>query len=113
LKALAGGKPLRELARGIRGYEVEAKSHSAVAAAVAHGRADAGIAIRTVAEEYGLGFVPLREEKYDFAIPKQSFEKPAVRAFLATLASEEFRQELDRTPGLKATPESGKVIHRP
>ena len=41
------------------GYIHQASSHNAVAAAVAQGRADWGVAIETVAERYGLGFLPL------------------------------------------------------
>ncbi len=107
------GVELREVTARITGYEIEAKSHSAVAAAVAHGRADAGIAIRTVAEQYGLDFIPLREEEYDFAIPKEKIEKREVRDFLSALRSSEFRQMLERTPGLKPAPNTGEVLHAP
>src|SRR5262249_33093520 len=48
------------------GYAVQAKSHNAVAAAVQLGRADWGVAIDTVAKSYGLAFIPLQEERYDF-----------------------------------------------
>src|SRR5205807_2674115 len=51
------------------GVAVEARSHNAVAAAVAQGRADWGVAISPVAAEYGLGFLPIREERLDFAGP--------------------------------------------
>jgi putative molybdopterin biosynthesis protein len=63
------------------GYAVEARSHNAVAAAVAQCRADWGLAIEPVATAYGLGFVPVRVEQYDFAIPEDRWERPAVRAF--------------------------------
>ena len=39
------------------GYGVQTKSHNAVAAAVQQGRADWGVAIDTVARQYGLGFI--------------------------------------------------------
>jgi len=102
-----------ELKNKITGYEIEAKSHSGVAAAVAFGRADAGLAIRTVAHQYGLSFVPLKEEKYDFVIPREKFEKPAVSAFLRVLKSTEFKKELKKTPGLTPTRDIGKIIHSP
>ena len=115
LKKLAEqrGTSVAELAREIKGYEVEAKSHSAIAAAVAYGRADVGLAIRTVAEQYDLDFIPLREEKYDFAIPKEKMEKPEVKRFITTLASEEFRKVLEATPGLSPNEETGKIIYEP
>jgi len=107
------GTHLKELARKIKGYEIEAKSHSAIAAAVAYGRADVGLAIKTVVEQYELGFVPLREEKYDFAVPKEKIDKPTVKKFLETLRSQEFRKKLEETPGLKPSKETGEVIHSP
>lgn len=65
------------------GAHVEAKSHNAVAAAVTQGRADWGIAIEHVAK--GLGFIPMRDEEYDFFIPRARLDRPAVQAFLALL----------------------------
>jgi len=112
LKKLAQGS-FKEMVKKIRGYEVEGKSHSAIAAAVAYGRADVGLAIKTVAEQYGLGFIPLKEEKYDFAIPAEKFPKPEVQRFVGFLASQEFQEELRKTPGLKPSGETGKVIHHP
>ena len=53
-----------------RGYGVRTKSHNAVPAAVRRGRADWGVAIDTEARQYGLSFIPLQEERYDFAIPE-------------------------------------------
>jgi putative molybdopterin biosynthesis protein len=59
----------------------EAKSHNAVAAAVAQSRADWGMAIATVAVEAGLGFLPFQEEHYDFVVPRERWTRPAVQAF--------------------------------
>jgi putative molybdopterin biosynthesis protein len=69
-----------ELLRGARppGYWVEPRSHNAVAAAVAGGRADWGVAIETVAARYGLRFLPLRDECFDLAIPASRWERPGV-----------------------------------
>jgi molybdate-binding protein len=58
---------------------VQTKSHNAVAAAVAQGRADWGVAIDTVARQYGLGFIAAQEERYDFVVPTSRLERPAVR----------------------------------
>jgi putative molybdopterin biosynthesis protein len=69
------------------GHAVQAKSHNAVASAVAQGRADWGMAIDTVARLYGLGFLPHQEEHYDFAVPESRLERPAVQRFVALLAS--------------------------
>jgi putative molybdopterin biosynthesis protein len=67
------------------GYANQPKSHNAVAAAVAQGRADWGIAIETVARLYGLAFLPIAPEHYDFLAVDAKRERPAVQAFLAAL----------------------------
>ena len=77
-----------------QGYGVQTKSHNAVAAAVRQGRADWGVAIDTVARQYGLGFIPVQEERYDFIVPKSRLERPAVRAFRALLEDAQIRAEL-------------------
>ncbi len=69
----------------IKGYNIEAKTHSAVASAVAMGKADIGLCIKPLAERYGLKFIPLAEEHYDFLINKESFDKKEVKKFIETL----------------------------
>ncbi|KTS22377.1 molybdopterin biosynthesis protein MoeA [Methylobacterium indicum] len=84
----AGTRALVEgLLNGARpaGYWNQPRSHNAVAAAVAQGRADWGVAIAPVAEAYGLGFLPLTEEHYDFAYREERRDEPALAAFLALL----------------------------
>lgn len=76
------------------GYWSQPKSHNAVAVAVAQGRADWGVAIESVARQYGLGFLPLQDEHYDFAVPKARLERPAVKAFQAALKDEAVREAL-------------------
>ncbi|HEX2135369.1 MAG TPA: molybdopterin biosynthesis protein [Microvirga sp.] len=69
------------------GYWNQPRSHTAVAAAVAQGRADWGVAIAPVAAAHGLGFIPLAEEHYDFALVTARRTRPAVQAFLTLLAA--------------------------
>jgi putative molybdopterin biosynthesis protein len=76
------------------GYAVQTKSHNAVAAAVAQGRADWGVAITSVARQYGLGFIALQEEHYDFVVPKDRLARLAVGLFCALLKDPEVRAEL-------------------
>jgi putative molybdopterin biosynthesis protein len=85
------------------GYLAEAKSHSAVAAAVAQGRADWGVAITTVTAEYGLGFLPLQEEHFDFLIPADRLDRPAVRTFCDLLNDLDVLADLRRL-GFAPTP---------
>ncbi|MCS7127606.1 MAG: PhnD/SsuA/transferrin family substrate-binding protein, partial [Thaumarchaeota archaeon] len=45
---------IKDPVKMIHGYDYEVRTHTAVAAAVAHGRADVGITLEAVAEHYGL-----------------------------------------------------------
>ena len=76
------------------GYANQPKSHNAVAAAIAQGRADWGVAIEPVAKLYGLGFLPLAPEHYDFLVVEARRDRPAVQAFLAALRDEAVRSRI-------------------
>ena len=83
---LAGAKPA--------GYGNQPRSHNAVAAAVAQDRADWGVAIESVAKLYGLGFLPLAPEHYDFLLVEARREHDAVKAFLAALRDPAVREKI-------------------
>src|SRR6202142_3165250 len=93
-RLLAGARP--------DGYWNQPKSHNAVAAAIAQARADWGMTIAPVARAAGLGFIPLAEEHYDFALVTARKNRPAVQVFLEALASEEIRVALARAGFWKA-----------
>ncbi|RYF79305.1 MAG: molybdopterin biosynthesis protein, partial [Comamonadaceae bacterium] len=76
------------------GYGVQTKSHNAVAVAVAQQRADWGLAIDTVARQYGLGFIPVQEESYDFVVPTARLDRAPVQAFVALLQAPPTREAL-------------------
>jgi putative molybdopterin biosynthesis protein len=76
------------------GYGNQPRSHNAVAAAVAQGRADWGVAIASVAAMYGLGFLKLSPENYDFLVIESRRERPAVEAFLKALADPAVRTRI-------------------
>ncbi len=76
------------------GYWSQPKAHNAVAVAVAQNRADWGMAIKSVARQYGLGFIPAQDEHYDFAIPKSRWDSPAVQHFRKALADISVREAL-------------------
>lgn len=83
---LAGARP--------KGYWNQPRSHNAVAASVAQGRADWGVTIAPVAKAYGLGFAPLADEHYDFAATGDPARAGVVAAFVEALARarDEIRQ---------------------
>jgi putative molybdopterin biosynthesis protein len=88
-RLLAGARP--------PGYGNQPRSHNAVAAAVAQNRADWGIAIEPVARLYGLGFLALSPEHYDFLLADSRRPRPAVQAFLAALADPGVRERIRAT----------------
>ena len=87
-RLLGGARP--------EGYWNQPRSHNAVAAAVAQHRADWGMTIAPVAHAVGLGFIPLAEEHYDFALVTARKQRPAVQAFLDALGSDKARAALER-----------------
>jgi putative molybdopterin biosynthesis protein len=76
------------------GYANQPKSHNAVAAAIAQGRADWGVGIEPVARLYGLGFIPVAPEHYDFLMLENRQDRPAVQAFLAALRDPAVREKI-------------------
>ena len=84
------------------GFFQEAKSHNSVAAAISQNRADWGIAIRSVAEDLGLGFYPIQDEEYDFILPKNRLERPEVALFLSLLQETDIQNKLAKF-GLRTT----------
>jgi putative molybdopterin biosynthesis protein len=96
---LLGGR--LEEGRRPAGFAHAPKSHNAVAAAVAQRRADWGVTIETVARDYGLRFLPLQAEAYDFAVPEARLARPAVQRFIALLQAPATRAAL-RAKGFQA-----------
>jgi len=76
------------------GYANQPRSHNAVAAAIAQNRADWGVAIEPVARMYGLAFLPIAPEEYDFLLLNSRRDRPAVRAFLEVLRDETSRARI-------------------
>jgi len=85
-RLLAGKRP--------PGYSNQPRSHNAVAAAIAQQRADWGVVIAPVAELYGLGFLPIAPEDYDFLVVESRQSRPGVQAFLAALRDEAVRAKI-------------------
>ena len=89
-------------AASVDGYGNEKFTHTAVAAAVAAGNADCGMGILSAARIYGLDFIPIYSEEYDFLVNEAFLDDPMVRAFFETLYSPEFRQRLAALGGYGA-----------
>ncbi len=84
------------LLRGAKpsGYANQPRSHNAVAAAISQHRADWGVAIGPVASLYGLDFLPIAPEHYDFLVVLARRQRPAVQAFIEILRDEATRERI-------------------
>ncbi len=99
-------------ARRIAGYSRELGGHLEVAGAIAAREADCGVTIRVAAEAYGLGFITLREERYDLVMNEQTMALPPVRIMMEALNSNRLRRELAALCAYN-TRETGQIIARP
>ncbi len=90
-------------------YRKTEPSHSAVAHAVAHGKADCGLGIAAAAQALGLDFVPLAIERYDLVCLKSALDDPAVRQLRSLLALTAWRKKVNAIAGYRALG-SGKVL---
>ncbi len=102
------GIPFEELTNSINGYYTEAKTHSAVAAAVKLGKADVGVGIRPVAEMNGLKFIKIADEEYDFVIPSRLLDNREMGIFIEVLRGKEFRERLPL--GISVYERTGEVV---
>lgn len=94
----------------INGYGNEMTTHMAVAALVLSESADVGLGIQSAAKVMGLDFVPVGLEQYDFAIPQEYLELEYVKAFIAILRSEDFKEKLIELGGYTGD-NLGEVIY--
>lgn len=93
----------------IKGYDREEITHTAVAAAVASGTADAGMGILSAARIYDLGFVPLIWEQYDLLVADKTLEHPEFKHLLEVIKSNDFAERLERLGGYQLN-NPGEVI---
>lgn len=82
-------------ARRVLGYGVTARGHIPAARAVSSSEADCCIATRSAALHFGLGFIPLASERYDFVVLRKYWDLPPVKAFFDELSRTKFRRRLE------------------
>lgn len=76
-----------------------AMSETDLGLAVLEGKADAGLAVASVAHQYRLDFVDLHRERYDLAVRRRDYFEPQVQALLAFAATEKFAARAADMPG--------------
>jgi molybdate transport repressor ModE-like protein len=94
----ADGPPLES----INGYNSAEFTHSAVAAYIASGMADAGIGMRAAAAQFKLDFLPLVRERYYFALRIDAVDEPAMRQLLELMRDPAYHKLVNALPGYDA-----------
>jgi excisionase family DNA binding protein len=79
--------------------EPPARSELEVGLTVLDGRADAGLAVRAVARQLRLDFVPLHRERYDLAVRRRDYFEPEMQALLAYSRSADALAKADDLQG--------------
>ena len=85
-----------------------AQTESEVAAAILDGRADAGLAVRAVAQQFHLDFVSLAVERLDIAVLRGSWFDPPLQTLLAFTRRPLFRRQAKMLAGYDVA-ELGRV----
>ena len=93
----------------VPGYAREEHTHLAVAAAVAAGRADAGLGVLAAARAFGLDFVPVTREPYDLVLAAETLHDPLAAPLWALLGDPRFRRAVEALGGY-GTEEMGRRI---
>ena len=83
----------------ISGYQTQATGHLQVAASIAAGLADVGVASEPAALAFGLAFVPLAAEHFDLVIPAEQAGCREVQGLLKVLSSRWLLDQLASLPG--------------
>jgi putative molybdopterin biosynthesis protein len=83
----------------IDGYLHEVNGPQAVAAAVRNGFADAGVCTSSVAECYGLHFVPIANEDYELGVKRDMLNDPRICTLISLIRSSTYKSLLERTGG--------------
>jgi molybdopterin molybdotransferase/putative molybdopterin biosynthesis protein len=86
-------------ADAVNGYAREEHTHLAIAAAIAAGRADAGLGIMAAARAFGLDFVPVTREPYDLVLTTDTLEDPVTAPLWRLLEDPDFRGAVEALGG--------------
>jgi molybdate-binding protein/DNA-binding XRE family transcriptional regulator len=83
----------------LRGYDRVVPGHLAAAYAVFAQDADCCLATQSAARAYGLDFIPLHRERYDFVLRRQTLELPQTQVFMDGLQRAALRRKLETLAG--------------
>lgn len=97
LRHLLGEAGLR--LEDLSGPTQPALTETDIASAIFDGKADAGIAVRAVADRHKLGFVPLRWECFDLALRRRDYFEPPMQKLLRFARTSEFAEKAQTLGG--------------
>ena len=95
--------------QNVQGYDRVAFGHLAATYCVLSRDADVCLATRSAAQTFGLDFIPLRSERYDFVMRRKTTDLPAVKSFLDVLQRATLRRKLEVLAGYD-TSQTGTVV---
>ncbi len=88
--------------RKIIGFNQSEFTHAAVAAYVASGMADVGLAVETPSHRFNLDFIPIATERYFLMCNQNLLETPDMKYILEILNNEDFKNAINQLPGYSA-----------
>lgn len=94
----------------IKGFAEEEFTHLAVAATIAAGKADAGVAVRAAAARFNLTFLPLHREHYWLVARLRDLEQLRMTRFLRSLRDGSLKRIAKRLTGYNVS-RAGEVLH--
>lgn len=87
-----------------------ARTENDLGLAIVEGKADVGLAIRAVATQFRLGFVPLQRERFDLVMHRRDYFEPPMQALLAFTRAPGFSARAAELGGYDVS-EVGRVVH--
>ncbi len=93
----------------IRGYPNTVNTHFAVAEEILSGKAKVGLAVMSAARKYGLGFIPMFEERFDLVVLDEAFHDELLKPAFEYMQTAGFRKAIEALGGYDSH-DTGKVI---
>lgn len=93
----------------IKGYDYQVSTHTEVASAIRGNRVDTGLGIHAAALAFGLDFIPVAMERFDFIIPRSVFYTESMQKLLGIIRSPDFIHKIEQLGGYDCH-DTGQVL---
>lgn len=87
----------------VQGYGRAVATHHQIAATIAAGQADVGLAVLAAAQAHDLDFIPLFAERYELAAPASAINDPLLQPLFDYLQTAAFRRAVAQLGGYEPT----------